>query len=95
MDPQGPSAAAENPDTVMDSVSILKEIFTLKTELISAEHNHFTRMINEAGNEFIHYLLKAAVPLVDNIPCDYRDIIKMHSSNPELFKQWKVANCNG
>ncbi len=48
-------------------------------------------MINEAGNEFLHHLLKAAIPLVDNIPYDYRDIVRMRSSNPELFKQWKVA----
>jgi hypothetical protein len=44
------------------------------------------QMVNEAGNEFIHYLLKAAVPLVDNVPYDYRDRIKMCSSYPELFK---------
>ena len=48
-------------------------------------------MINEAGNEFLHHLLKAAIALVNNIPYDYRDIVRMHSSNPELFKQWKVA----
>ncbi len=70
-----------------NAVCILKEkhqqAMTLWTE----------KIVKENGVDLIKHLFTQAVYAKDddNVPYDYRDIIKMRINNPSLYQQWKVA----
>ena len=71
--------------------SLLQSLKSLKIDHHSAEESYFNKIIKEAGNEFLHYLLQNALAREDARTWNYNDILKIHLSSPEDYKLWRAA----
>src|ERR1700684_2332838 len=64
--------------TMRDANALFSEIKALSSHLKIAKGNHAARILREQGNEFVHQLLAAMVPM-DTTPYDYKDVFKHKS----------------
>ena len=71
--------------------SLLQSLKSLKIDHCSAEESYLNKIVKEAGNEFIHYLLQNALAREDARTWSYKDIEKIHLSTPKDYKLWRAA----
>ena len=71
--------------------SLLQSLKSLKIDHRSAEESYLNKIIKEAGNEFLHYLLQNALAREDARTWSYKDIEKFCLSSPKDYKLWRAA----
>ena len=71
--------------------SLIQSLKSLKINHRSAEESHLNKIVKEAGNEFLHYLLQNALAREDTRTWNYKDILKIRLSSPEDYKLWRAA----
>jgi hypothetical protein len=77
-----------NPDKVN---TILFSIKTLKANLSHAQNMYVEKIIKEAGNEFLSFLLSNTLQHEDACSWNYKDVEKFRLSSPNEWKLWWAA----